>query len=296
MTPIISIIFPTLNQYPSTKKCLASIAKLNYPKNKIEVIVVDNASTDGTPEKLKKLKIKSVKNKKNLGFAKAVNQGAKKAKGQYLFITNNDVILTPDCLKILLAAFLESKKIGLVGPKAIHSSSQKLAIAPFKANPWLGYHSYDQKNPDLKKEVNYLSGCGLFTSSAIFKKMKGFDPNYFFYFEDLDFCLRLMKAGYKIIYEPRALIYHDYAQTALRQKPEKIFFQGYLSRFYCLFKNASWPQIITASFSVSLLALGLEIQNLNNQLIRGKIITSLAKAYFANLKNIGKIAKARTDG
>lgn len=272
------------------------MVKLNYPQGKIEVVVVDNGSTDATPQKIKKdfPKIKLFPFKKNRGFAQAINFGAEKARGDYLFITNNDVVFTPDCLKILLEAFLESKKIGLVGPKAIHTDSQKLAIAPFKVSPWLGYHSYDQSNPDLKREINYVSGCGMFTSSEIFKRLGGFDPDYFFYFEDLDFCLRLKKAGYKIIYEPRALIYHDYAQTASLQKPEEMFFQGYLSRFYCLFKNASLTQVLTASLAVPLMALGLEIKNLDNEKIKGKIFTSLVKAYFSNLKNLRKILTKRT--
>ena len=130
--PYISIIFPTHNGWQDTQECLKSIAKINYPQEKIEVIVVDNASKDIKDQKLpihdfvstrsgkikktyKKLNIQFILNKRNLGFAKAVNQGLRKTKGEFLLVTNNDVVFDKEYLNKLVKFLSEHPKVGIVG-------------------------------------------------------------------------------------------------------------------------------------------------------------------------------------
>ena len=116
---MVSIIFPTHNNWPLTKNCLKSIAKLKYPKDQIEVIVVDNASSDRTQTLIRKNfpKVKFLAQKSNLFFSKAVNIGAKSARGEYLFITNNDVTFESDFLSNLVNFADSDFKIGATGGK-----------------------------------------------------------------------------------------------------------------------------------------------------------------------------------
>ena len=119
MTKSISIIFPTFNNWSLTEQCLRSINNLNYPKDKTEIIVVDNHSKDRTVPNIKKmfLKVKILPQKSNLGFAKAINVAAKKAEGYFLFITNNDVTFTPDFFDKLITFANSDPKIGVCGGK-----------------------------------------------------------------------------------------------------------------------------------------------------------------------------------
>src|SRR4030042_4827442 len=100
--PMISIIFPNYNGGQNPLECLSSIEKLNYPKSKLETIIVDNHSTDESITKIKKqyLWVKIIELKKNLGFAGGINKGIKKANGTYLFITNDDILFEKNSLKI----------------------------------------------------------------------------------------------------------------------------------------------------------------------------------------------------
>lgn len=267
--PTLTIIFPTYNGWKDTKDCLASIRNLNYPKEKLEVIVVDNASTDGTPEKFagpaqkmlkeenngsepahlnsRKLTIKLLINQVNLGFAKAVNLGAKEANSEIILITNNDVTFEKNCLQELLRALGDDPKIGVVGGKVYGKNQDRICIQGFRLNPYLGYHQFDLSGLNRKRECDWISGNCFLVRRKLFLDFGGFDKEYFFYFEDIDFCLRARKAGFKLLYTPEAIAYHGYAQTIFKEKLERIFYLGYRSRWRCLFKNASPPQIFTSS-------------------------------------------------
>ena len=125
--PTVTIIFPTHNGWEDTKDCLASIRNLNYPKEKLEVIVVDNASTDGTPEKIHKNfpGVTLATQQTNLGFAKAINLGVKRTSSELILITNNDVVFEKSCLNELVKALTSDPKIGAVGGR-VYWKNQRL--------------------------------------------------------------------------------------------------------------------------------------------------------------------------
>ena len=251
--PIVSIVFPNYNGGRQSLECVASIAKLSYSQNKLEVIVVDNNSTDGSVEKIlklktKNLKLKIIRNKKNEGFAKAVNRGVKISSGNYLFITNNDVVLERNCLENLLLFLLDHQDVGVVG--AITYDRNKLTIlhpAP-RYNFYFGVF-YDSKDTNTTQEADWIPGSGLCTSRILWEKLGGFDEGFFFTYEDLDFCLRAKKLGYKIIYYPKAILWHSDGATINR--PEFVFFkyyQGYSGKLRLLLKHANFLQITSSIF------------------------------------------------
>ena len=157
---VVSIVIVNWDGLPHLKISLPSLQKINYPN--YEIILVDNASTDGSIEYLKaqmsklkttaqKLKLRLIENRKNLGFAKANNQGFKKAKGEYILFLNNDTKVTPDFLTKLVNVMEEDKKIGVVQPKIVFMDSGTLqAGGAFLTNTGFLYHFGFGKDPDDK--------------------------------------------------------------------------------------------------------------------------------------------------
>lgn len=247
----ISIIFPVLNGPKDTLRCLESIAKLNYPKEKIEIIIIDN----GSKKRFSTLRMKNVniiRNKTNIGFGAAVNQGAKIARGEFIFITNNDVTLEKNCLEELVGTVNKSKRIGIAGGNVYRKGTKENTYDGYFINPYLAFHQSGKLNK--KQECGWISGCMMLVRKSVFDILGGFDPSFFFYFEDVDFCLRAKKAGFKIMFNPKAIVYHGYGQTIFKKPLHEIFETGFRSRIYCVLKNCTFPQKITSMLFLLIIA------------------------------------------
>lgn len=288
--PKVSIVIPNWNLKKDLLACLASIEKLNYPLGSLEVIVVDNGSTDGSVKLLKGLSlfkdspyqgIKIIENKTNLGFAKAVNLGAKTASSEIILITNNDVVFEKNCLQELVKTLGSDPQIGVVGGKVYWKNKNKVGIDGFRLNPYLAYHQFDLSGLNRKRECDWIPGNCFLIRRKLFLDFGGFDEKYFFYFEDIDFCLRIKKAGFKLLFTPQAIVYHGYGKTIFKEKMEKIFYLGYRSRWRCLFKNASPFQVLTSS--VFLLIFTPLYQS---YLTRRNLFQPMLKGLFYNLKKL----------
>ena len=244
MMPKVSIIFPTYNGWQDTKACLESIRHLKYPKQKIEVIVVDNNSSDPTCPNIAQYypSVKVYQNLTNKGFAKAVNLGAKEATGQYLLITNNDVVFDRNYLTVLVNYLVNHPAVGAVGGKIyLMNHPQAVAFAGAKFNFMNGMIS-GGKTPDRTSRTDWVSGCNLLVKKELFTKLHGFDEKYFFYFEDLDFCLRAKKLGLKIIYYPPAKMWHKEGLSIDRLPSTTKSAYYYEGKTRLLFKHASFWQ------------------------------------------------------
>lgn len=281
--PTVAIIFPTHDNWGETRDCLESITSLDYPKDKLEVIVVDNASTDGTPEKLKeftrKPTIRLIENRTNLGFAKAVNLGVKKTKSELILITNNDIAFEKNSLAELVKTLITKPKVAVVGGQVYWKNNNQPCVNCFRLNPYLGYHQFDLSNSDQIRECDWISGSCFLAPKKLFLNLGGFDEEYFFYFEDIDFCLKAKRAGYKLLYCPKAILYHSYGKTISKESVEKIFYLGYASRWRCLLKNANSLQIIS-SFFFLLFSAGYQ-----SFLTRHNIYKPMLKGLISNFKN-----------
>lgn len=242
--PTISIIFPTFNAWKQTQACLESIQKLDYPQNLLEIIIVDNGSTDGSLQNITNFQFpvsnfRLIKNNKNLGFAKAVNQGVRQADGEFILITNNDIVFNCKCLIELTHTLIKHSQLGAVGPQIKSFDGKKILMFGFRLNPYLAYHQHDLSNTSQERNCDFLSGSCLLTKRNLFLKMAGFDENFFFYFEDLDFSLRLKKAGYLMRYQPKAIVYHHSSQTIMKEKTTDILALNYRGRWRCVLKHAN---------------------------------------------------------
>lgn len=215
--PIASIIVPVRNNWQYTQRCLASLAHTRV-RECAEVIVVDNGSTDGTQGHIKHefAWVKIIRNEQNLGFAAACNQAAIEARGQYLVFLNNDTVAQPGWLEALVET-AKAPDVGAVGALLLYPDGrvQHAGITLINGIP---DHVYRYAKPDAPevneyREVDMVTGACLLIHRDLFYQLAGFDEIYENGVEDVDLCLRVRAAGLKVVYQPKAVLYHHEAQT-----------------------------------------------------------------------------------
>jgi len=239
MHKTVSIIFPNFNGGQEPLECLDSIAKLAYPKSKIEVLVIDNNSTDGSPQSIIKLFpwVKLIRLKENVGFIQAVNHGIHQAKGAYIFIGNDDLVFSPASLGVLINYIEKNKDVGALGGKVYYKNfPQEIASAGYMFDSWTG-HIYCAQNSEKLKEVDWIQGCALLTTKLVIKKVGLFDEGFgFIYFEDTDFCFRVRQQGFKVTYLPTVEFWHGNTTTMNKNKPRK-YYEWYKNKFRFMLKH-----------------------------------------------------------
>ena len=236
--PVVSIIFPNYNGGNEPLECLSSIFHLNYPRNCLEVVVIDNNSTDGSDKRIKQgfPRVNLIKLTKNLGFTKAVNMGIKKANGQYFFVANDDLVFEKNSLKILIYYLLKHPNVGIIGGK-IYSKSRpnQISSCGYQMNLWTG-HIFPSPEPDRIKQPDWIQGCAMLISKKVFDQIGLFDEQFQHFFEDYDLCLRTKRSGFKVKYLPSASFWHGESITANKNKPKKYYY-WYKSKFRFILKN-----------------------------------------------------------
>ena len=208
--PLVYLIVVNYNGVKYLKTCLSSIEKQTYPN--YETIVVDNASTDNSEEYIREYfpKITFIQAGRNLGFAEGNNLAIKSAldqKADYVFLVNNDTELENDLVEKLIKTAESDDSIGIVGPVVFDLKNKKSLQEMGMAIDKFGY-ALALKSSSDKDCVFFVSGCAMMIKSELISRMGFFDEDYFMFAEDLDFCWRSRLAGYKIIVNENARIYH----------------------------------------------------------------------------------------
>lgn len=189
-----------------TINLLKNLLKI-YHDTSMEIIVVDNGSDSEILEEfIKKTgnKIKIIKNKKNMGFAQAGNQGAQIAEGKFLIFLNNDTAVKDDFISPCLRALEGDKKIGAISPAIFKTSGkrQKMSYGNFPSlKEFLKIKLKKELESDQRESltfVDWISGCVFIIKNDLFKKIGRWDSNFFLYYEDVDICQRLKNFSYKI--------------------------------------------------------------------------------------------------
>lgn len=224
----LSIIIVNFNTHDLLKNCLASI--FNQKGVEYEVWVVDNASQDGSTQMVEKdfPQVKLIKNKKNLGFAKGNNVAIRKAQSKYLFLLNSDTILKDQAL-IKIYDFLESNpKAGILGVKILNpDGSSQPSVGKFYglANTLLmlfGGERFGFLRRSLAKttEVDWVSGAAMIVRREVVDKIGLLDERMFMYMEEVEFCFRAKKCGFKTYFFPQPEVIHFIRGSG--SKPEAI--------------------------------------------------------------------------
>ena len=212
--PRASIIIPVHNKSLYTFNCLLSIL-LNTEGVPYEVIVVDDASSDDTQSMLHQAQNVQVwSNPQNLGFVHSCNKGAALASGQYLVFLNNDTKVHRGWLAALVETLEQDDSIGLVGPKLVYPNGRLQEAGAIVWNDGAGWNYGRHDDPEkpeynYRRDVDYCSGACLLGRRDLFEKAGGFDQRYApAYYEDTDLAFAIRQMGFRVVYQPKAVITH----------------------------------------------------------------------------------------
>jgi GT2 family glycosyltransferase len=256
--PLVSIVIVNYNGKIFLKKCLTSVLKTNYPN--IEVIVVDNGSTDGSPELLRSFasdsEIKVILSETNLGFAGGNNVGIELATGDYVVFLNNDTTVEPNWINELVRVLESDFTIGAAQSKLLlMDSPSHLDCAGLFSNFYGDTFARGQGEKDVEKygcgEIFTCKGASMIVRRKILERIGSFDSDYFTYYEDTDLSWRIRLAGYKILFVPSSIVYHKCNGSIPIVGARSLFFQVYLwkrNRIITLIKNYEIQNIIKYLF------------------------------------------------
>ncbi|HEY6425511.1 MAG TPA: glycosyltransferase [Pseudonocardiaceae bacterium] len=213
-SPLVSVIVPVHGKWDYTQACLASLEQ-HRPGVPFEVLVVDDASPDGTAELVAASQgVQLVRTERNLGFVGACNLGASHARGAYLLFLNNDTEVRPGALDALVGAADSDDHIGLVGAALVYPDGrlqESGGIVWADGSGWNYGRDQDAGAPQfqVRRDVDYCSGAAILVRRDLFESLGGFDQRYApAYYEDTDLAFAIRAAQYRTIVEPAAVVMH----------------------------------------------------------------------------------------
>ncbi len=248
MNTILSIIILSYNTADITTACIKSIFA-NYKKEiddkTLEVIIVDNASTDNSLSAILNLqftifngrkRFKIIQNKKNVGFAKGCNLGAKNAQGKYLLFLNSDTQASDKGFLQMIEFLEKNKNIGVLGGKLLNPDGTSQASGGNFYNLWnlfimlLGGERLGlvRKEAIKKESVDWVSGACMMIRKELFEKLNGFDEYFFMYIEDMELCFRVKKLGFEIYFYPDIRLFHKMLGSSNRKFAIMNIYKGIL--------------------------------------------------------------------
>lgn len=289
--PLSSVIIVNFNGRRYIKQCLRSL--LHVPSPNHEIVLVDNASTDGSAEYVERSfpEVQLIRNEFNLGFGQGSNIGARRARGKYLVFLNPDTRVEPGWLQELIAALASDPKIGLATPKIllmgdpqrINACGNEVHLSGLTLCRGMGMDRSALSSP---KEVSSISGAAFAIRRDLFESLGGFDEAFFLYMEDTDLSWRARLAGYRCVCVPSSAVYHDYA---LRFGAKRMFYRE-RNRYLMLIKGYRWRTLLVLSpvlFLAELITWGFALVSDRRHL------ASKVKAYTWIAKHWSEVLKSR---
>lgn len=258
--PLVSIIIVNWNGGEVFKQCLKSLYKIDYPN--WELIVVDNGSTDGSDSFIKS---QVIHNNKNVGFAKANNQGYRLAKGKYILLLNNDTKVESDFLTRMVEKMEGDRSLGVIQPKILLMDKKGYldnAGSYFTRIGFLEHWGFMQKDGlgfSKEKEIFSAKGACMLIRKEVIKRVGLFDADFVSYFEESDFCWRVWLAGFRVIFYPQVKIYHKLGFTIRRLDVLNLNYHYYKNRICSLIKNLGGENLFTVLTAHILISLGIMV-------------------------------------
>ncbi|MFA5136546.1 MAG: glycosyltransferase family 2 protein [Patescibacteria group bacterium] len=263
--PFCSIVVLNYQGEKFLQQTISSVLDINYPREKYEIIVVDNASTDQSRSIIDQLatdnlpagrqghQLTTIYLSKNLGFSAGNNVGVRRSKGEYVILLNNDCTVDKNWLKELVTVTEKDKNIFAVNPKVYLHKTRKIQNAGIRifsngyaqdrgAVPRNNIQEYEEDKGQYDKEEEIDAACAVATlyRKAILEKIGLFDERFFLYYEDVEISERAKKYGYKIMYSPKAIAYHKHASSSGQWSPFFIY-QSERGRLLHLFLHFPFP-------------------------------------------------------
>jgi len=252
--PSVAVILVNWNGEDDTVDCVESLKNVTYPNFK--VIISDNGSEEKSLEKIRPLAsemVEVMENNANLGFSGGNNVAMEKALKEgydYCMLLNNDTTVEPDFLDKLVDVAESDEKIGAVGSKIY------FYFEPDKGKVWYGggkfswifggshmqYEHVDEDHPhDTKpREVDYITGCTFLVKAKVLREVGLLFEDFFLYYEDTDWSMRIQKAGYKTIHAPFSKVYHKVSRSSEKLGNPKIYYYHVRNALLLSKRNAPW--------------------------------------------------------
>ncbi len=219
--PLLYVVILNWNNPADTLYCLKHVAQSRYAH--MHVVIVDNGSTDDSVEQIHAAfpDYALLQNLENLGYAGGNNTGmwySLEHGADYIVLLNNDAFVEPDTLSHLVMAAERDSNIAAAGCRVRLYDTPRRLWAAGEVFPD-GLYPLDDGFFDTPRDISYASGCCILLRRAVLEQIGLFEPLFFCYFEEKDWCLRASNAGYRIIYVPEAIVYHRVSATAGKQSP-----------------------------------------------------------------------------
>lgn len=242
--PRLTIVILNYNGQHHFPGCFGSLSKLDWPKEKLEVLLIDNGSSDGSVETLRRdwPWVRTLANPKNLGFSAGCNQGAREAdRAEVLVFLNNDMRVEPGFLRALVEPLLMGEAQAVTA-KMLSWDGKRIDSAGGGMNfHGIGIQKGYQESPaaihDQRAPSLFACGGAMAIGAELFREVGGFDEEFFAYYEDVDLGWRLWVQGHRILYEPRAVCYHHHSSTSKTFPAETIRVLQVRNPVLACFKN-----------------------------------------------------------
>lgn len=250
--PRVAVIVVNWNGREVTLECLRSLSALTYPN--VDVIVVDNASSDGSAEAIRTAypNVTVLAMPENLRFAGGNNAGMREALARgagMVLLLNNDTVVDPDFLTHLVSRIETDPTYGMAAPKIYYfDQPDRIWFAGGVISMWtgtmrhIGIREADCGQHNAVQEIDYASGCCILIPAGVIGTVGMLDESYHMYTEDADWSMRVRRAGYTIVYEPSARIWHKLSVSAGGHLSRFKLKNKFLSNFRFFWRYGSWAQ------------------------------------------------------
>lgn len=250
--PLVSVIVLNYNGKHHLKDCFNSLYNLDFDLDRVEFILVDNNSQDGSLEFMENnfKEVKLIKLKKNYGFASGNNIGARKSTGKYIVLLNNDTYVDRNWLSELVIVAESSNEIGIVGSKIYYFNNKNIIdVAGTYGDRYLitnctGRSKTDCKYYSIQREILFACGAALLIKRELYEKIGLFDPSYFIYCEDLDLSIKTWLYGYTVVVAPKSKIYHKIDGKVIKSQSLKKIFLLERNRLRTILKNYELKNVL----------------------------------------------------
>lgn len=232
-SPLLSFITVCYNGLEDTCELIESIQRIVRSAT-YEIVVVDNASRQNEASILQDRypDILALRSEQNLGFSGGNNLAIKEAKGRYIFLINNDTYLTDDGMQALVNRIESHPNIGAVSPKIRFAfSPQNIQFAGYTPltnitlrNSLIGFGAPDNGAFDVPHPTPYLHGAAMMVKREVIERVGLMPEIYFLYYEELDWCTQMTRAGYELWYEPHCTVFHKESQSTGQQSPLRTYY------------------------------------------------------------------------
>jgi hypothetical protein len=290
--PLVSIITVNYNQAASTLALIESLTKITYPN--IELLVVDNDSTIENAKRINHIfpSVRIIKSPINYGFAAGNNLGIMQAKGKYILLLNNDVVVTPNFLEPLIKLCESNPRIGGVSPKILfYNDPQRIQYAGFTPihpitmrNSAIGYRETDRGQYDYECTTGFCHGAAMMVPIEVIKIVGMMSYVYFLYYEEADWCERIKKAGYQLWYSGYSKVYHKESLSTGNQSQLKVYYLN-RNRIIYLRRNSKGLYLFLAIVYQIMIAIP---KNILLYLVKGKFskLSAYLRAIGWNIHNL----------